>query len=932
MRAFSSIRTLWDFLLRRSRVEAEMEEEFRSHLRSRADDMERQGISRAEAERQARVEFGGCQRYKEECRDALGSRLLGELIADVRYGMRQLRRNPGFTAVTILTLALGIGANTAIFSLFDAVMLRPLPVRDPAQLVMFRWQARHFPQNKNYFSFGDCAYSFTGTSGCNFPLPVFEEIRSRTKFFSGVAAFAGPLTLRLVGNGPPTVANGELVSGSYFSTLGVRPAIGRLIGPDDDSQTASPVVVLSYAYWERAFGGSKSVIGRTVILGSVPFTIVGVSSRSFTRLSPGKTQDFWLPIAPSRRLTVSFWGLNLQQAENKRTWWVVLLGRLKSGASRAQAQAAASVIFHNEVMNVGGKPMFEPQDDPAVTLVPAQKGLTGERHLFTKALYILMVAVGLILLIACANVAGLLLARGRGRQREMAVRLAVGAGRARIARQLLTESILLSALGGLLGVTFAYWGVRVLAQLMWGHMSAPISFTVGPDWRILAFVVSATLLTGILFGLAPALRGTRMDLTPALKENAAASQESASQSRRWFHLGDALVVAQVGLCVVLLAGAGLLVRTLQNLWATNPGFDRHNLLVFGVDPTSLGYKDAQIRNLYAEMRSHLAALPGVTSVSYSTFPMLANWSSTANVYIEGHSAKSTTVDMVSPGPGFFRTLRQPILEGRAFTAEDFQQAVEANEAESKKKSGPPMPVLVNRMFARVYFPNQSPLGKRIWEDKSRKHEWEIVGVVGNAKITDLRQVIDPTVYVPDTGGQAFFQLRTAGDPSTLIPTVRDLMSRVDTHLPIFDVATQSQEISDTLDDENFNLVVRGSSVFGFLGLLLASVGLYGLLSFEVGRRTREIGIRMALGARKDEVLAMIARQGLKLTLIGLTIGIAGAYGLTRFMSSLLYGVRPTDPLTFIAVALILFAVALVACYVPARRAAKVDPMVALRWE
>jgi predicted permease len=917
---------------RRKRMMEDLDQDIRDYIERETQDNIDRGMPPEEARYAALRKFGNVTRVREDAREVWSVIWLEQLLQDVRFAFRTLRKSPGFTTVVVLTLALGIGANTAIFSLLDAVMLRPLPVRDPSQLVLFRWRARRFPQNKSYFSFGDCTYSFTGTSGCNFPLPVFEKVQSETNFFSGVIAFTGPFQLEVSGNGPPTMARGELVSGDYFSTLGVRPALGRLMGPADDVPTASPVTVLSYAYWQRAYGGSKSVIGRTIVLRGVPFTIVGVASPKFTRFSPGKTQDVWLPVAASQWLSVGFWGTPVKKIPSIRLWWVVLVGRLKPGVSLVKAQVAASVIFHNEVMNVGGKPMFEPKDDPGVTLVSAQQGLTGMRDLFAKPLFILMSVVGLILLIACANVAGLMLVRGRSRQKEMTVRLAVGAGRARIARQLLTESVMLSVLGGLLGVLFAYWAVHALAQLMWGHLGIPISFAVAPDLRVVAFAVSATFLTGIVFGLAPALRGTQMNLTPALKENTSAYPDSTGQAGRRLHLGDALVVAQVGLCLVLLAGTGLLVRTLQKLRNADPGFDTRNLLVFGIDPTSLGYKDAQIRNLYQEMRARLGALPGVTSVSYSSFPMLAGWSSNASVYIEGRSTRATTVDFVSPGPGFFHTLRLPLLEGRAFTAEDFQRAVEANEAESKKQAGPPMPVLVNRMFVREYFPNQDPVGKRMWEEESKEHAWEIVGVVGDAKITDLRQVVDPTVYVPDTGGTAYFELRVAGNPLALIPTVREAVNRIDSHLPLFDLRTQSQEINDTLDQGSFLLVARLSSVFGFLGLLLASVGLYGLLSYEVGRRTREIGIRMALGAQNSEVLNMIARQGLGLTLVGLAVGLGAALGLTRFLSSLLYGVKPTDPVTFIAVSLILTAVALLASYVPARRATKVDPMVALRYE
>jgi predicted permease len=932
-------------LLRRDRAECEMSEELEAYLDAAVNEKMRAGMSREDALRAARVEIGSMEAVKEAIRSVGWEASVKSVWQDVRYGLRQLRRNPGFTAVAIITLALGIGANTAIFSLIDTVMLRSMPVRDPSQLVLFRWEARHAPSDSNYSGFGDCTDIRTAASasGCSFSLAFFEKMQSRSNLFSGVSAFAGPLQFDLISNGPPTTGRGELVSGSYFSTLGVRAVIGRVIGPEDDTPKAPPVLVLSYAYWQRAFGGAPSAVGRTVVLNKIPFTIVGVVSATFTRLSPGKTQDFWLPIAMESRLNNRWLGKSIQSV---RTWWLVVLGRLKPAISRTQAQAAASLMFRNEVLHAAGKPMFKPRDQPAVRIVPAQQGLTGRRGHFSQSLYILMFAVGIILLIACANIAGLLLARGTARQKEMAVRLAVGAGRGRIVRQLLTESVLLSIFGGLLGVLFAFWGVDALTALLWGQAVHRISFVVAPDERVLIFTISLSLVTGIIFGLAPALRSTHIDLTPALKENASTVPASASQSGRRFHLGDSLVVAQLALSVLLLAGAGLLVRTLVNLRDVNPGFDTQDLLLFAIDPTSLGYKDAQTRNLYRELQAGLATLPGVTSVSYSSHAVLVGGTHTTNVYIESHLGQPE-VEVVSPGPGFLRTLRIPLLEGRSFTPSDFQQADEAaatEKAEEKtanstspqqsstprKSVGPPMPVLVNRMFVRKFFPHQNPLGKRLGNDKSNPRAWEIAGVVGDVKLTNLRYHIHPTVYVPLTGGSADFVLRSADDPASLIPTVRKLARQIASGLPISNVSTQTQNIDDLLSQERF--IARVSSFFALLALLLASLGLYGLLSYEVSRRTREIGIRMALGAQKADVVRLVLVQGFKLAIAGLTLGVIGAFALTRLLSSVLYGLKAIDPLTFAGAAATLTVVALLACYIPARRAASIDPMEALRYE
>src|SRR5438094_284901 len=441
---------------------------------------------------------------------------MNTLLMDLRFGLRMLAKNPGFTAVAVITLALGIGANTAIFSLIDAVMLRSLPVRDPSQLVVLRWTAHSEPRRNGTSSFGDCSDegSRENPSGCSFPYPVFEQTRSEKDVFSGVTAFAGPAALVLSGNGAARMAEGEVVSGDYFSTLGVNAVVGRTLGPEDDSLSASPAVVLSFPFWQSAFGGDRSVVGRTISLNGVPFTIVGVADPSFTSLSPGKTQDLFLPLSMVPREHIG-WGNDALSLNN---WWLVIVARLKPGVSLARAQAAASLLFPNEMLN-GAKPLSKESDDPRILLGPAQQGLTGERGDFSNPLYVLMFAVGFILLIACANVAGLLLCRAAARQKEIAVRLALGAGGRRILRQLLTESVMLSLAGGALGILFASWGVRATEALILGNSDSPFPFVVEPDWRVLTFTISVSIVTGVLFGLAPAFLCVSLNLTPALKES-----------------------------------------------------------------------------------------------------------------------------------------------------------------------------------------------------------------------------------------------------------------------------------------------------------------------------------------------------------------------------------------------------------------------------
>ncbi len=528
------------------------------------------------------------------------------------------------------------------------------------------------------------------------------------------------------------------------------------------------------------------------------------------------------------------------------------------------------------------------------------------------------------------------------------MRLAVGATRARIVRQLLTESVTLSLAGGAIGTLFAFWGGHVITRLATAGSS--VRFTVAPDWRILVFTASVSLFSGVLFGLAPASHSTRLDLSPTLKENAPVTPAGGERIWRRFRLGSALVAVQVGLSVVVLAGAGLLVRTLRNLRGVNPGFDTQNLLLFALDPTLNGYKPAQIQNLYRRLQSRLAALPGVVNVSYSSDTLLTGDIWTTDVHIEGQpQKKQSPTDMLSAGPGFFRTLRIPLLEGRTFTREDFEQAALARPSgqAGQRHSGapvtlPPIPVIVNRMFARRYFPNANALGKRLDQGdssstgggvatgKPRRGGFEIVGIVGDTKYSTLRRVIHPAIYVPLTSGGAHFELRTAGNPALLVPTLRKVAEQVDSRLPLFNVHTQTEEIDELLVQQR--LMARIASFFGAIAVLLACIGLYGLLSFEVGRRTREVGIRMALGAERRDVLRLVAGEGFRLALIGLGIGIATALALTRFLASLLYGVKAGDPLTFVAVSAILLGVALLATYIPARRAALVDPMVALRCE
>lgn len=854
------------------------------------------------------------------------------LLQDVRYGFRLLRNSPGFSIAALLMLALGIGGNTAIFSLVDAVALRSLPVRDPSQLVVLRWAANKPPHAHGFSSFGDCDRS-TGNdaSGCSLPLPLFNRMQSETKIFSNVTAFAGPNQFALGGNGPAQMIEGELVSGDYFRTLGVTAAFGRTLQPDDDDVSASPAAVLSYAFWQKAFGGEPSAIGRTIRLNGKPFTIVGVAERSFTNLSPGKTQDLYLPIAMMSRLDIP-WARDMRSMDE---WWLVVLARLKPGVSLSQAQAAANLVFRNELLH-GSTPLFKESENPGLSLRPAQEGLTGRRGFFSKILNVLMCAVGFVLLIVCANVAGLLLSRAAARQKEIALRLAIGAGPKRIFRQLITEGLTLSLLGGLIGILFSYWGVKGVTALLSTRSAFP--FVVSPDWRVLSFTLSVAVLTGVLFALAPAIQSTRTDLMLALKQ--VMSGTSGSSPARRFHVASAVVVAQVSLSIVVLLAAGLLMRTLQNLHNIDPGFDTRNVLLFEIDPSLSGYKDQQMPALYRHIKERLAAIPGVTAVSYSSDALLSGGLWTSDMYIEGESQTHTQeIDMLAIGPDFLNTLRIPLLQGRGFTSDDFEHAAQAALSESKApvSNVPIVPIAVNAAFAHRYFPNQNPLGKRLTQRETEAsnsritRNWEIVAVVGNTKYDELRREIHPGAYVPlATARGASFEIRTALAPATLTAPVRETMKRVDSNLPLTRLRTQTESIEGLLTQER--VTAQLASFFGILALALTCFGTYGLLSYEVSRRTREIGIRMALGAERGIVLRHILSRAATVILIGLVIGIAGGLAVTRLLSSLLFGVTASDPLTFLSVSLLLTAVSLLACYIPAHRATKLDPIASLRYE
>lgn len=1014
---------------RRKRMLDELDADIREHIERETQDNIERGMTPKEAHYAAVCKFGNVTRVKEDTRDVWRIAWIEDLWQDIRYSLRMLRNSPGFAAVAILTLALGIGANTAIFSLIDAVMLRSLPVEKPSELVVLRWSARNAPRIFGYMSSGDCPSNLrpgaANPSGCSFSEPIFREIRNANQF-SGVAAFASSGPLSLTGNGPASMISGQLVSGDFFHTLGLKAAAGRMLDLSDDSPTAAPVAVLNYGYWQSSFGGARDAVGRTIELNGVAFTIVGVVEQRFTGVTPGSDYDVWLPLAAGRRISnPRMWE---DRQDNVTFWWLTILGRLKTGTPMLQAQAAISGMFRNEMLH-GAIPLFEtgggmpgppgprggggpgsrpmvmggpppagsravppdpgvgaqntvvvggpvppptggqgparmqapsspvaqgqappeaanepmtlakPDDEPTVTLVHAQTGLTGSRGQFENPLYVLMFAVGIILLIACSNVAGLMLARATARQKEMALRLALGAGRMRIVRQLLTESLLLAATGGILGVVFASWGSHAIISFVSNNQPRPLTFATGLDLRVLGFTVAVSLLTGILFGLAPAFRSVRVDVTPSLKEGSSASTKLSRGGARRFGIGNTLVVTQVALAIVVLVGAGLLVRTLQNLRSIDVGFDSHNLVIFGINPSLAGYKDAQINSFYRDLQGHLTETPGVKSASYSMVPLLSGAQMAMLFHWPGTPQdRQSESDAQEIGPNFFSTMQIPFLAGRDFTPPDYEIAANAFASAAYRSAPPtvPTPVIVDQAFVAKFLGQENPLGKRFGQSEATQNGpaspgYEIVGVVRDTKYNDLRREVSPMMYMPKSGFMgASFEVRTAGDPQALVPVIRKVVAEINPNLPLRDVTTESQQIDRLLFQER--LVARLSGFFGLLAMALACIGLYGLLAYEVARRTREIGIRSALGAQRGDVLRLVVKQGLLLAVVGAVAGIGVALGVTRYLKAMLYDVSAYDPITIVVVSLLLVLVALAACLIPARRATNVDPMVALRYE
>ncbi len=913
-----TLRRFWNRLvgtLTGHRHEVELADEFESHVQMLTEDNLRRGMSPGEARRTALLTFGGLELTKESYRDQRGLAWFETLQRDIRFAFRGMRKSPGFTAVALGCMALGIGANTAIFSVINAVMIRSLPVSHPEQLVVFR-----------YISSGDMGSlrrTASGYRGTSFPYMTYEALRKQTQALSGVFAFA-PLgfdnhSVTVGMAGQSTVAGGEMVSGNYFSVLGVSPILGRAIFDDDLKPGAPNVVVISYTYWSSEFGGDRSVIGTSVTLNSLPFTVVGVTPPEFFGVNPAFSPDIWVPLREMQSFTP--WSRQPSRGQSmfadKGWWWCMMMGRLKPGVTQPQALAEADFLFQQSITE-GLKQLPHPEKLPHLVLSPASRGLGNLRRTFSEPLRVLMTAVSLVLLIACANVATLLLVRAQSRQKEMAVRLAMGAHRMRVVRQLLTESVVLSLCGGGLGLLLAFWGSRTLLLLL-SNPGQIVSLDVGPDATVLSFCAVVSMVTGSLFGLAPALRATRVDLVLQLKESA------GSVSPR-LTLAMVLVAGQVALSVLLLFGTGLFVRTLQNLETQDLGFNRNNILLFEIDARRGGYEGDRAVALYNQSLARIQGLPGVRLASVSANSLLSGWVNNSPASPDSvplPPGQPNTVYWNIVGPGFFETMGIPVVLGRGIGWRD----QEANRRVA----------VINEAMACSFYPAGSPIGRHFcFGDRYEPgRAYEIIGVVRNAKYDSMRDQPPATAYVPyataaDMISHMCFEVRTAADPTAMVSSVREAMRNIDPNLPLIGCKTQSEQIDEALTHER--MFAQVSSFFGLLALLLVSVGLYGALAYAVTRRTREIGIRMAMGARRVQVLWMILQQSLVVAAIGLAVGLPAAFALVRFVASLLFGIKTYDSVTIVATIVIVSAVAAVAGILPALRASRIDPIRALHYE
>ena len=899
---------------RRSRLESDMEAELQLHLEALTDDLIRAGHSPVEATRRARIALGPAIVHKEEMRASLGLRWFDEFRADVRYGIRILAKSPGFTLIAASSLALAIGANTTIFAIGKQLLYDRLSVPHPEQLRMLRWNGDgHEAVHGMWGDFDSTPDS--GTTSSVFTYPIYTQLRDHNQQLQDLVAFKEDgMNATIRGNAQRV--NTDMVSGNFFAALGVRPQLGRALQPSDDAVSgAGSVAMISDSLWQSQFGRSPSVIGQTVTLNQAAVTIVGVCPRGFTGAkNVQQSPDFFVPLSLQPVIDPK----GKESLLSGTLWWVNIVGRLKPEIKESEAQAALDVQLRAAIratLTIGNGETI-----PHLSLADGSRGLHYEDRMFRKPLFVLSGFTAFVVLLACANIANLLLARGAQRQREMSVRLAMGAGRARILRQLLTESLMLAAIGGAGGLVLGYFGRSILPRLFTNAWERSDVGTLSPhfDWGVFAFTVVVTLFTGIIFGLAPAWLAARAEVSSSLKETA----QSASRRRKGL-TGKSIVAFQIALSTLLVVGAGLFVRTLIKLNSVDVGFKADQLVLFEISPPALRYAGSKNVQLHQQLEQRFRALPGVDRVAPGSLPYISESMGNTDFLPEGEpvNPKQRTAEFENNvGVDFFPTLGIPILAGRGFGPQD--------------TSTSPKVGIINQSLARKRFPNDNPVGKRFKYDTDKSDWIQIVGICADTQYSNLRTDRPPQFFLPYVqqadAGTLVYQVRTQMQPATLFPELRRVVQSVDRDLPIIDYRTQREQINATMKMERaFAALTAG---FGVLALALACVGIFGIMAYSVAQRTNEIGIRLALGAQPGQVRSMILRESTGLTISGIVVGVVAALGLTRLVKSMLYGVTPNDPATLVAGVALLLAVALAATWIPARRAAGVQPMEALRHE
>ena len=904
-------------LFLRSRVEQELNEEFQYHLDRRMEALRAQGMSAPEARDMTLRAMGGLEQQKERCREVRGVSLLEDFVADFRYAMRSFRNSGSLVMVIAASLALGIGANTAIFSVINAVSLKMLPVREPDRLVLLKWSAKAWPDPFVQSMEGGLEHEpGEHVASTSFSSEVYEAIKRENDTFDQIFGFASnDENVNLELKGRAESAHLQAVSGNFFEGLGVSTVLGRAILSSDDSDSATPVAVVSHDFWRNHFGGETDVSAKAITVNGESVTIVGVAPPEFFGIIPGNPVDIYIPLSfYTRQWNRLYPGDAL---DRPTTWWLGVIGRLKPGIGPAKAKSELQVILARTLqakLKTATNVAF-----PSIGVMPAGRGLNELREKFSTSLLLLMGMVGLVLLIACANVAGLLMARASARQKEIAVRLSLGASRGRVIRQLLAESALLAVIGGVAGLLVSLWASSALVRLLSSGKN-PISLPAGVDTRVLAFTAAVSILSGIIFGLVPAVAATRLNISPTLKDNAA--QFSAHGLR--FRFGKALVGGQVALSLLLLIASGLLLRTLDRLQKVNLGFDQQALLTFEVRPGLNAYSDEKLVAYYENLQRRLQALPGVRSVAFTQHgPIDSGWSM-SQMGIPGYTATGQQVEFYRHivGSDYFTTLNIPVVLGRPITERDTLTSLRS--------------VVINETAVRKYFHGNNPIGKSLVSGKNQNQiTFEIVGVVKDVKYGKIRDDAPPTFYWSYAQStlisrQMIFLVRTDADPVALENSVRQVCLDLDKDVPVAHMKTEEEIVQRSLFlERTFALL---SSAFGALALLLACIGLYGTIAYGVARRTAEIGVRMALGAKRGNILRMVLAETFLLVAAGVLVGLPAAWAAARLLTLQLYGLSPHDPLTITTAAAAILAITLLAGYLPARRASRVDPMVAVRCE